>query len=372
MLTAAVVQIDHLKNHFAGGRWTLLSCELAAGFLASPEAHTLVPRLAQRALSGAEDFSLRPSWPLFLPGEPATMVMDWQQFGAKPGPAQFEIELAAEGSEARRQSFSLDVRVFPFSAEITLPADDRKGLHVVTARLLMGGKLHALYRTGYWIRDEKYLHSGPRVSVNEHYFEMDGRQVLVAGTTYMASDVQRGFFMNPNPYVWDRDMAQIQAAGFNMLRTGWWSAWDQVMKESGVAHEEMLRTLEAFLMTARRHELPVQFTFFALVPEVWGGRKSLSRPGGVAAAERVCACRCGALRWRPVPDVGPHQRAELFESAPDVMGWGGAPPGWGAVTSRKSEIKRSRAGFSPDGAYSYTLLASSGGGRWSVGLAHQT
>src|SRR2546422_7240346 len=66
----------------------------------------------------------------------------------------------------------------------------------------------------------------------------------------MASDVQREFFMSPNPYVWDQDMAELRRAGFNMLRTGWWTAWDQVMKESGVVHEEMLRALEAFLMTA--------------------------------------------------------------------------------------------------------------------------
>jgi len=64
------------------------------------------------------------------------------------------------------------------------------------------------------------LRSGPTVSVQDDYFVRDGHTELVAGTTYMASDVQREFFLDPNPYVWDRDMAEIRTAGFNMLRTG--------------------------------------------------------------------------------------------------------------------------------------------------------
>jgi hypothetical protein len=87
----------------------------------------------------------------------------------------------------------------------------------------------------------------------------------------MSSEVQRLYFDHPNVYVWDRDMAQIQAAGLNMLRTGWWTGWDKFCDENGQPYERTLRTLEAYLMTARKHGLPVQFNFFAFLPEVLGG-----------------------------------------------------------------------------------------------------
>jgi hypothetical protein len=66
-------------------------------------------------------------------------------------------------------------------------------------------------------------------------------------------------------------MKQISDAGINMLRTGLWTDWDLVTGNTDVATERTLRTVEAFLMTARRYRLPVQFTFFSFMPEVFGG-----------------------------------------------------------------------------------------------------
>ena len=49
-----------------------------------------------------------------------------------------------------------------------------------------------------------------------------------------------------------------------MIRTGWWTGWDKFCDESGQPYERTLRTLEAYLMTARKYSLPVQFNFFRL------------------------------------------------------------------------------------------------------------
>ena len=87
--------------------------------------------------------------------------------------------------------------------------------------------------------------------------------------------------MQPNPFVWDRDFAQMHDNGINMIRTGLWTAWDQVMKEPGVVQESALRNLEAFLMTARRYNIPVQFTFFAFIPDNFGGANPYLDPEAV-------------------------------------------------------------------------------------------
>ncbi len=56
-----------------------------------------------------------------------------------------------------------------------------------------------------------------------------------------------------------------------MIRTGWWTGWDKFCNENGEPYDRTLRTLEAYLMTARKYGLPVQFNFFAFLPEVLGG-----------------------------------------------------------------------------------------------------
>jgi len=56
-----------------------------------------------------------------------------------------------------------------------------------------------------------------------------------------------------------------------MIRTGWWTGWDKFCNENGEPYDRTLRTLEAYLMTARNNGVPVQFNFFAFLPDVLGG-----------------------------------------------------------------------------------------------------
>src|SRR5256884_7261037 len=117
-------------------------------------------------------------------------------------------------------------------------------MHVVTARLVISGKVRRIYRSAFWIRDLDYLRSGPKLGVNKDYFELDGKPLAVIGTTYMSSEVQRLYFDHPNVAVWDSDMRQIHDAGLNMIRTGWWTGWDKFCDENGQPYERTLRRSE--------------------------------------------------------------------------------------------------------------------------------
>ena len=56
----------------------------------------------------------------------------------------------------------------------------------------------------------------------------------------MASDVHRRFLLEPNPSVWNRDFAQMKAAGVNLVRTGIWTGWKRYMPEVGRLDESAL------------------------------------------------------------------------------------------------------------------------------------
>jgi hypothetical protein len=101
----------------------------------------------------------------------------------------------------------------------------------------------------------------------------------------MASDVHRRFLLEPNPDVWDRDFAAMRRAGINMIRTGIWTGWMLYMPEVGAFDEATLRALDAFLLTARRYDIPVIFTFFAFLPETWGGANPYLDPRAVEAQQ---------------------------------------------------------------------------------------
>jgi len=48
------------------------------------------------------------------------------------------------------------------------------------------------------------------------------------------------------------------------------------MPQPGKVDEAVLRAFDAFLLTAHQYDIPVIFTFFAFLPETWGG-ECLSR-----------------------------------------------------------------------------------------------
>jgi hypothetical protein len=99
--------------------------------------------------------------------------------------------------------------------------------------------------------------------------------------------------------VWDRDLRQIHDAGLNVIRTGWWTGWDKFTDENGQPYERTLRTMEAYLMTARKYGLPVQFNFFAFLPEVLGGVNPYLDPEAVR--KQATLVSAVAARFHDVP-----------------------------------------------------------------------
>lgn len=297
-LAAPVIQIDHLRNGFNGGRWIFIAAELAEDFYGNTERVGMVRALARRTDQGSKEFIVRPVLPLYLPQEPVELRISWQSATQPATPRKVRLTVFPESQPSARSVHSVDV---PSAQNVMLPTAAGKGLHLVEAELLDGEQIIARYRSAFWVRDDAFLRSGPRVAVNENYFELDGRPIAVMGTTYMASDVQRLFFEHPNVYVWDKDMSQIHSAGLNMLRTGWWTAWDKLCDERGQPYEHTLRTFEAYMMTARKHGLPVQFNFFAFLPEVLGGENAYLDPEAVRKQRTLISAV--VARFRDVPYV---------------------------------------------------------------------
>lgn len=276
-VAAPVIEIDHLQHVFEHGRWIFVECEMTEDFYRAPGSAALISRLAAQAERGSEELTLRPRVPLFLQEEPLefNLSLNRTQAGAH---LRLMVAVIPEDSPASKTETTFD-DVQP--GEINLPPVATRGFHHVEAKFYEGKNLVRVYHSGFWIRDEQYLRSGSKLSVNADYFELNGRTLPVVGTTYMSSEVQRLFFTEPNAYAWDRDMKQISAAGLNMIRTGWWTDWPGVVNERAEVTADGLRTLEAFLMTARRHGLPVQFTFFAFLPDVLGGTNAYLDPAAI-------------------------------------------------------------------------------------------
>jgi hypothetical protein len=93
----------------------------------------------------------------------------------------------------------------------------------------------------------------------------------VTGTTYMSTTVHRSWMFEPSSLAWDRDFAAMKRAGVNVVRTGFWMGWRRIMPEPGAFDEGVVRAVQAFLLAARLHDIPVILNLFAFLPDGWGG-----------------------------------------------------------------------------------------------------
>ena len=317
-IAAPFVEIDRLQGAFAGGRWVFANIQ---GSLAAPAIRELV----QRALPGAWEFHARPAFACYYGAErpsfqvrllrPRAPVEEWTH-----SPCHIEVH-----DEQNHTVAALDA---PLSGtgqlalgEALLPAGPlAPGFYRVETTL---GALR--YQTGFWMCESFPAHAlegGQPFTCTEDFLCRGGKPYPVTGTTYMAADTQRKFLFEPNPFLWDRDFAAMKTAGVNMVRSGLWTGWKQMAPEAGHPTEQAMRSLDAFLLTARRYEIPVIFNLFAFLPETWGGQNPYLDPRALDAQKQFVAelasryRRSNDLLWDLINEPSYASFSQVWRSRP--------------------------------------------------------
>lgn len=306
-VAAPFVRLDRLEGRFAGGAWLLAPVR---GHVDASAVRVLV----DQARAAAVDFVVRPGFAGFHPGETPRLLLQLRrprrhaESESFAGAAECLVEVLEAsgkavvtgharlegGGEWRTGTFAVDAR--PLA----------RGLYKVRATLDLAAApsvppLRLRSTTGFWIYDTAMLDGGTPLAASGDLFVRGGQPFPVVGTTYMASDVHRKFLLEPNAYAWDRDFAAMRASGVNLVRTGLWTGWKIYMPEVGTLNETFLRSLDVFLLTARKHGIPVIFTFFAFLPEAWGGQNPFLDPTSVSA--QAAFTGLVARRYAGVKDV---------------------------------------------------------------------
>ncbi|MEN3326805.1 MAG: hypothetical protein V7638_1612 [Acidobacteriota bacterium] len=295
-----IIQIDRLLGEFAGGRWVFVNCK---GGHIDPQVLAL---LAEKASQGASRLEVKTDFASYKPGETPTLSIellrpknDLQKLAIED--CEIQVRGVVE-TESVKTTLKLTVENGRATGSMKLPevTNFNPGLFIIVARLTFNSSV-LTHLNGFWIYDSTLIARGKPLTADKHFFYRDGAVFPVTGTTYMASDKHRRFLFEPNPFRWDRDFREMKAAGVNMVRTGIWTAWKKYMPEPGKVDEAVLRAFDAFLLTAHLHDIPVIFTFFAFLPETWGGENAYLDPRSVKAQQQFISAF--TERCRKVDDV---------------------------------------------------------------------
>ncbi len=297
-LAAPIIAIDRLIGEFAGGRWILAACQGAR-----PLPGDLIARLCEYAVRPRAHLDVRPSYACYYPGEMASLNVNVHTSFS----GEIKLNLRVFSKENQREIYAHIYRLRcgtgPAIVQTSpFPVPD-PGLYDVRATVEDGSHSKPIgsAESAFWVYDRDLISSGKPLTLNRDYFYRDGKPYPITGTTYMSGDRHRKFLFEPNPAIWDADFAAMKAAGVNLVRTGLWTGWRCAMLDPGSVDEGVLRAFAAYLLTARRYDIPVIFTFFSFFPETWGGKNPYLDPQSVAAQSAFVAAF--ARRFSMVPDL---------------------------------------------------------------------
>ncbi len=316
------------------GRLVLLSFEPEPGFWESASGRSLVRAMAAHAARGPALVWLELPFAAVHEGESAGSVVHVQD--SRPAPdGRVRVELL-QGERV------LETRDIPcpagvLHADISWASATSPGLYAARATYERAGGVVDVHETGFWRRDSAVLASGATLSVGPTYLRRDGRPFLAVGANHWLNDsVWSSFPENANAFEWDRDFAEMAARGLSVVRTGIWSGRLALMsRPTGTAGESVLRNIEAFLLSAGRHGLQVQFTLFAFEPHTMMRTPDgpVLGPGRNPYTDRVAVeaqktfVRSIAERFASVPFLGFDLINEPSFSNPRVPWRGNQPNG---------------------------------------------
>jgi hypothetical protein len=291
-LAAPAVLMEYTKGAFAGGRWVLINQMLDASFW-NGGGDELLTELASFVSYGVTEIWLKPNYACYELGEKPILTLQFQQLGRELEEVEWKAELClyketADGGreELHRESVDFTAKAVTGFARRALPVEAEAGFYIVAADLKSSkGELRSM-KQGFWGRDDSLLREGEMLTAGRDYFYKGGKPFPVVGMTYMTSDVARKYLHLPNASVWDRDMAQMKKAGINLIRTGIWTAVRTMGFVDGHVSEDILRAIDAFVLTSKKHGLELTFNFFAFTPELWEGLNPYLDPRSVEAQKR--------------------------------------------------------------------------------------
>ena len=279
LVAAPVIVADHLGRpndlHMAGSRIVALDFDPTPGYWETPNGQTLIQRSAAYACQSAVSFSTEALYSVIRPNEQPTLTVHLafprqQRLGTGVnGAVQLQIS-SEKGFTANttvpftgKQDGDLDLN---FSGIIHDPLPP--GFYTVTAVLTLGGQPREFYQNAFLVADRKSLATGPALGVRGDFLTLDDKPFFPVGTNYFSTEANGWDFSGPrNASIWDKDFANMQSHGVSFVRTGVWMPNGKFIDPAtGGVNQRFLRNLEAFLHCAQRHNIAINFTFFAFSP----------------------------------------------------------------------------------------------------------
>lgn len=277
-ISSPVIVIDRLRGDFAGGRWIFANHDGAID-------PAMLTEMVERAAIGGHEIVARTAYARVDSGEAPRLNLE---LIAPRGTLSIKSASVAVANAAGKTVHQAEFVLAGKSVHMMtpLPPGYYAGHAECELETAKGTSVRSRHPFAFWVTDGKPITSGSPFTMDRHFLYRDGLPFPVAGTTFMSPSVARRFLLEPTVAEWEFEFARMKSAGVNMVRTGIWTGWSLYLNEKGEVREDVMRAWEAFLLTASKHDIPVIFTFYAFMPEMYGGVNAYLDPVSIGGQKR--------------------------------------------------------------------------------------
>ena len=280
-LAAPVIYADHaVGTRMAGSRIVALPFTPEPGFWASSDGVALIRSAAQYAKQGATSFQIETQYACLRPGEQPEITLRIRRPHASEDGGSVDVKLLQDGRVLDQEHVAIPAHQRDVPVAFRNSASMPTGTYTIRATWTPPGASspQEYAENGFQVEDLSELESGATLGVHSDFLSLGEKPFFPVGTNYFTTEENGWDFSGPrNAAVWEADFADMQRHGVNFIRTGVWMGGAKFVEPiTGAANERFLRNLEAFLAGAHRHNIAVNFTFFAFTPRVSEPRRPAS------------------------------------------------------------------------------------------------
>jgi len=248
-----------------GARIVMLDFEPEPGYWESADGISLMHEAAGYARQGPVTFTLEMPLSTVMPEEiPRVLIHLRSARRELTGEVKVDLFSGPTVLETLRAPCSGTA----VDAELRFRKTYPPGFYTVRGVWEENGQGREAYYNGLLVEDRTLLTSGPALGVNGDFLTRDGKPYFPVGTNYFTTADDGWDFSWPrNAWVWENDFAEMERHGVTFVRTGVWMPELKFVEEAtGAASERFLRNVEAYLLCAHRHNIIVNWTFYAFTP----------------------------------------------------------------------------------------------------------
>ena len=252
-----ILAVEHTAKEFQGGRWIFINQCLNKHFW-NNKGIDLLEQLSIWCTSSSVEICIISNYAAYHESEQPCMLLQYQSLKKSEINVNVRMTILKDGDV--KSVLNIELLVLKQWEYMSIPVDFKvsPGFYEVSCDIYIEGFLERNIKIGFWGYNKNILELNDNVNIFNNKFLRNENFSYIVGISYEFGNYQNGFLNSINPYAWNCDFKLLRESGINVIEI---CLYKSTFLEC-ISFEEILRALDAFILTAKSNGLHIMLCLF--------------------------------------------------------------------------------------------------------------